>query len=117
MDSEKHDKNVESNDRLKVDYVVYEGTVARLQMIIKWLIVVILVLVAVILIQGGIYTYERLQYDYADYEVTADGGAEANYANLVGGEMDGDIYNGGTSKNENTNEEQRNAPEENESQG
>lgn len=113
MDSKERDKGTE---QLKVDYVVHEGIVARMERIIRLLIIVIIILIAYIAVREGINTYERLQYDYADYEVTADGSTEANYANLVGGDMDGDIYNGSESKNEDANAQEQHTTDENESQ-
>lgn len=55
----------------------------------KIIIALIALLVASNLIIIGIFTYERLQYDYASYEATTDQGGDAKiYGNK------GDVYDG-----------------------
>jgi hypothetical protein len=64
----------------------------------KIIIALIALLVLSNLIIIGIFTYERLQYDYASYEAITDQGGDAKiYGN------DGDVYDG-DSEAENKNE-------------
>ena len=60
--------------------------------------VAIIVLLIILLVGSNIgWLYAWMQYDYESYEITADGDSNANYI----GE-DGNIYNGGFNKSEET---------------
>ncbi len=63
-----------------VSYIVYEGTMARLERIIRRLIVVILILLGIIAF--GIYEWTR--YDYSDVLVDSEDGGNANYIGANG---------------------------------
>lgn len=63
-----------------VSYIVYEGTMARFERIIRRLIVVILILLGIIAF--GIYEWTR--YDYSDVLVDSDDGGNANYIGASG---------------------------------
>ena len=63
-----------------VSYIVYEGTMARLERTIRRLIVVILILLGIIAF--GIYEWTR--YDYSDVLVDSEDGGNANYIGANG---------------------------------
>lgn len=81
------------HDAPNVPYIVHEGTVARLERIIKRLIIAIVVLCLIILTCNSTWLYAWCQYDYYGEEtetVTIDG--KEGVANYIGN--DGDINNG-----------------------
>ena len=115
MDSQERDKTVA--EPATIQYVVYESAMARNERSTKQLIehhdktnkrliAIIIILIIFLFGTNGIWLIRDMQYDYADYEVTADGNANANY---IGGDMDGDINNGG--KNQSENQDEKNGSE------
>lgn len=92
------------NQNVTVPYVVHEATVARQERHIKRLWIALIVAWAVVLAVVGIFTYERLQYDYTGtYEEIIVDAEDNGNANYIG--QDGNIYNGennGTENNEET---------------
>ncbi len=75
-----------------VSYIVYEGTMARFERIIKRLIAVIIILLGII----AYGVYEWTQYDTYDVDLDSKDGGNANYIGASG------VINNGTgaSKNE-----------------
>lgn len=121
MDSENRDKTVA--EPATIQYVVYESAMARNERSTKQLIehhdktnkrliTIIIILIVFLFGTNGIWIIRDLQYNYADLEVTADGNANANY---IGGDMDGDINNGG--KNQSENQDKKDGSERQENQG
>lgn len=92
---------ITNNDQQKeMEYVsfpryIYEGDAARNEREKKRLWILVIISWAVTLLIVGIFTFERLQYDYTSTttteEIILDGGEGGN-ANYIG--QDGNIYNG-----------------------
>jgi len=74
-----------------VEYVVYEGAMARAERHAKRLWIAIIALIVSLLLCNGAWLLYISQYDFAnyDYAVSASDGGDANF---IGN--DGDIYNG-----------------------
>lgn len=78
---------------VNVPYVVHEATVARQERQIKRMWIALIAAWAVVLAIVGIFTYERLQYDYTGtYEEIIVDAEDNGNANYIG--QDGNIYNG-----------------------
>lgn len=90
------------NQNVIVPYVVHEATVARQERQIKRMWIALIVAWVTALAIVGIFTYERLQYDYTGtYEEIIVDAEDNGNANYIG--QDGNIYNGednGTENNE-----------------
>lgn len=67
----------------RVPYVVYEGTLARMERIIKRLWIVILVVVFLLFASNAYWIYNWTQYDYSATTVTAQ--QDGRGINIVGG--------------------------------
>ena len=81
------------NTNVTVPYVVHEATVARQERQIKRMWIALIVAWASVLAVVGIFTYERLQYDYTGtYEEIIVDAEDNGNANYIG--QDGNIYNG-----------------------
>lgn len=72
-----------------VPYIVYEGEIARQERYIIRLWKALLLAIAVILISNALWLYTWSKYDFESYEISTEGGGNANYI----GE-DGVIING-----------------------
>jgi hypothetical protein len=72
-----------------VPYIVYEGEIARQERYVIRLWKALLIAIAVVLISNALWLYAWSRYDFESYEVSTEGGGNANYI----GE-DGVIYNG-----------------------
>lgn len=91
------------NTNVTVPYVVHEATVARQERQIKRMWIALIVAWAVVLAIVGIFTYERLQYDYTGtYEEIIVDAEDNGNANYIG--QDGNIYNGENNGAENNEE-------------
>lgn len=99
MDSEISDRNSDiSNEnagRVSIPFIAFESVQARNERQMKRLWITVILLIISLVGSNLAWLYFYTQYDYAEYEVTADDGANANY---IGGDMEGDINNGGTDK-------------------
>jgi len=86
-----------------VEYIVYEGAMARNERHVKRLWIALIVLIVTLLLCNGAWLLYFSQYDFANYDYqisTADGGDVDHVA--IGNE--GDVYNGvSPSDEENTN--------------
>lgn len=80
---------VASSDQ--VPFIVYEGTIARLERTIKRLIILIGITILLLFASNAIWIYEWNQYDYAD--VTMDN-TDGGNANFMGAGASGVINNG-----------------------
>ena len=91
------------NANVTVPYVVHEATVARQERQIKRMWIALIVAWSVVLAIVGIFTYERLQYDYTGtYEEIIVDAEDNGNANYIG--QDGNIYNGENNGAENNEE-------------
>lgn len=85
--AEKHEKTgVET-----IPYIVHEAEMARYERREKRHIIAIIVAVAALFLSNLIWLWCWMQYDYASYSVSTDGGGDAYYNEQSG---DGEIYNG-----------------------
>lgn len=66
-----------------VPYIVYEGTMARFERIIKNLWIVILVIVILLVASNAYWIYNWTQYEYSSVSVTAE--QDGRGINIVGG--------------------------------
>lgn len=109
MEDKKSLSNNEMGEELKVDatkvppveYIVYEGAMARNERHVKRLWIALIVLIVTLLLCNGAWLLYFSQYDFAnyDYSLSTEDGGDANF---IGN--DGDIYNGVyPSDEENTN--------------
>lgn len=73
----------------KIPFIVYEATIARMERHIKRLWIALIVAIVLIFISNIAWLAYINQYDFESYEISTDGGGNANY---IGN--DGDIYNG-----------------------
>ena len=74
----------------KIPFIVYEATIARMERHIKRLWIALIVAIVMIFASNAIWLAYINQYDFESYEISTDGGGNANY---IGN--DGDIYNNG----------------------
>ncbi len=94
----------EEEKMMTVPYIAHQSAAARQERQIRRMWIALIVAWAVVLAIVGIFTYERLQYDYTGtYEeiiVDAEDNGDANY---IG--RDGNIYNGEDNSTKNNEEE------------
>ena len=83
-----------------VPYIVYEGEIARQERYIIRLWKALLIAIAAILISNALWLYAWSRYDFESYEISTEGGGNANYI----GE-DGVIINGESESTETGTEE------------
>lgn len=62
-----------------VPYIVYEGTMARFERIIKRLMIMLIIAVAMLFASNAFWLYEWCQYDYSDVTIDSKDGGNANY--------------------------------------
>lgn len=90
------------NENVNVPYVALEAAQARNEREKKRLLILVIISWIATLLIVGIFTYERLQYDYTGtYEEIIVDAEDNGNANYIG--QDGNIYNGednGTENNE-----------------
>ena len=80
----------EGTDRTAVPYIVHEGSMARMERMIKRLMFALILAVMLIFVSNALWLYEWMRYDYVAEDVAIDSaGGPANY---IGN--DGEIYNG-----------------------
>ena len=85
--------NTAENQNVMVPYVALEASQARNEREKKRLIVLVIISWIATLLIVGIFTYERLQYDYTGtYEEIIVDAEDNGNANYIG--QDGNIYNG-----------------------
>jgi biotin transporter BioY len=84
-----------------ISYIAHESAMARAERHIKRLWIALIVAIVMIFASNAIWLAYINQYDFESYEISTDGGGNANY---IGN--DGDIYNGKDSGQE-KNEEER----------
>lgn len=88
---------------IQIPYVVHEGSLARMERIIKRLVLALIITIILLFASNAIWLYAWMQYDYSSSEstetVTIDG--KDGIANYIGN--DGDITNG-TDNSEKINE-------------
>ena len=72
-----------------ISYIAHESAMARAERHIKRLWIALIVAIVLIFISNIAWLAYINQYDFESYEISTDGGGNANY---IGN--DGDIYNG-----------------------
>lgn len=94
---------IELKDMPPVPFAAHEAEVARQERQIKRMWIALIVAWSVVLAIVGIFTYERLQYDYTGtYEEIIVDAEDNGNANYIG--QDGNIYNGENNGAENNEE-------------
>lgn len=78
-----------SGEGISVPYIVHESEMARSERNIKRLWIALIIAVVFIVATNAAWLLYISQYDFCGYELSTDGGGNANY---IG--QDGDIYNG-----------------------
>ena len=73
-----------------ISYIAHESAMARTERHIKRLWIALIVAITLIFASNVIWLAYISQYDFESYEISTDGGGNANY---IGN--DGDIYNNG----------------------
>ena len=76
-----------------VPYIVHEGSVARLERVIKRLWVLVLALIILLCASNAAWIWRESQFE----EIRIEQDNESGYNNFIGN--DGDIYNGETDNN------------------
>lgn len=72
-----------------ISYIAHESAMARAERHIKRLWIALIVAIVMIAVTNVAWLIYISQYDFESYEISTDGGGNANY---IGN--DGDIYNG-----------------------
>lgn len=94
----------ELRDMPPIPFAAHEAEVSRQERQIKRMWIALIVAWTVVLAVVGIFTYERLQYDYTGtYEEIIVDAEDNGNANYIG--QDGNIYNGEDNSTKNNEEE------------
>lgn len=80
---------------INVPYIVYEGEIARQERYVTRLWKALLIAIVAVLLSNALWLYAWSRYDFESYEVSSEGGGNANYI----GE-DGLIINGESTREE-----------------
>lgn len=75
--------------KVDVPYIVYESAMARAERQMKKLWIALIIAIIAIVATNSVWIWYISQYDFENYEISTDGGGNANY---IG--QNGDIYNG-----------------------
>lgn len=67
----------------KVDYIVYEGTMSRMERTIRRLWILVLVLIVLLFGSNALWLYEWCQYDYVD-EIETTYTQDGSGINMIG---------------------------------
>lgn len=84
-----------TKEEIAVPYIVHESEMARAERNAKRLWVALLITITLIVLSNVGWLLYISQYDFCSYELSTDGGGNANY---IG--QEGDIYNGESSRQE-----------------
>lgn len=79
----------------KVPYIVHEGSVARLERIIKRLTLALIIAILLIFVSNAVWLYYWNQFDYLGETKTVTVDSTSGIANYIGN--NGDILNGSDS--------------------
>lgn len=91
--------NCQSKDEsVSVPYAAHELMAARQERQTKRMWIALIVSISLLFLSNAVWVWAWMQYDYESYEVSADGGSNANF---IG--KDGDIYNGSIGEGQETN--------------
>lgn len=74
---------------ISVPYIVHESEMARAERNVRRLWIALIITIILIVFTNAGWLLYISQYDFCSYELSTDGGGNANY---IG--QDGDIYNG-----------------------
>lgn len=72
-----------------ISFIAYESMAAQNERTIKRLWLLILIMIIIFFSTNAFWIFYISQYNFESYEISTDGGGNANY---IG--QDGDIYNG-----------------------
>lgn len=81
--------NTETKQSVSVPFIVHEAAMARAERHIKRLWIALIIAIIVIFATNGCWLLFINEYNFESYELSTDGGGNANF---IGN--DGDIYNG-----------------------
>ena len=84
-----------------VPYVVYEGTMARFERVVKRLTILLIIVISMLFASNIAWLYVWNQYDYAEVAVDSETGGTATY---MGAGASG-VINNGECKGSDTNKE------------
>lgn len=88
------------DEKIMIPYIAFESVQARNERHFKRLWITIIILAIMLFASNALWIWFIYGTDYETYEITADDNSNANY---IGGDMDGDINNGGENKSEEDN--------------
>lgn len=92
-----------SDDKINVPYIVYEGTQARMERTAKRLLIALIISIILLFTSNLFWLWAWQQYDYTSESYIQDG---AGYNNInTGGQ--GDVINGADVQTENPDEKER----------
>lgn len=77
------------NDKIEIPYIVHEAEMTRSERHIKRLWIALIIAILIICASNIAWLIYISQYDFESYDLSTEGGGNANY---IG--QDGDIYNG-----------------------
>lgn len=94
---------MEANE-MNVPYIVYEGTQARNERIVRRLIITVIIAIAMLFASNAIWLWAWMQYDYTMevQQVDLDSG-DGGVNNFIGRDMSGDINNAENESDEDSN--------------
>ena len=93
-------KQEEIETQLTVPYIVHESALVRAERTIKHLVIALIISIFLIFLSHAAWLVFVSQYDFESYDLSTEGGGDANY---IG--QDGDIYNGTSQGTENSPQE------------
>lgn len=77
------------NDKIEIPYIAHEAEMTRSERHIKRLWIALIIAILIICASNIAWLIYISQYDFESYDLSTEGGGNANY---IG--QDGDIYNG-----------------------
>lgn len=89
VETVENSKNHVENSTTKIPFIVYEATMTRIERHIKRLWIALIIAISLIFASNAVWLSFISQYNFESYELSTDGGGNANF---IGN--DGDIYNG-----------------------
>ena len=86
-------KKHESEKVPDVPYIVYEGEITRHERYVKRLWIALIITIIALFTSNAIWVYAWCQYDFESYEISTEGGGNANYIGedglIINGESEG----------------------------
>ena len=88
------------NQNVSVPFIIHESAMARAERHNKRMCIALIIAIIIVFITNGCWLLFVSQYNFESYDISTDGGGNANY---IG--QDGDIYNGTSKSTQNGQEE------------